>query len=429
MKYTTIDSQLFIENRQRFAAKLKPKSIAFLNANDEMPRNGDANFLYRQNSDLFYLSGIDQEQTILVLFPDAPLPRYKEILFVRKTNEHIAIWEGHKYTKDEARAASGIQSVYWLEDYNSIIPMLMNHCENVYVNINENDRFASEVPYRDLRFAQSMKSMYAGHNFERLGPLLASLRAIKHDIEIKLMQKAMDITEKAFRKVMRFVKPGVMEYEIEAEYMHEFLRKGSRGFAYTPIIASGFSACVLHYIDNDKPCNDGDLLLMDVGAEYGNYNADMTRCIPVNGKFSPRQREVYNAVLRVMKGAKALLKPGVFLHDYHKNVGELMSKELVDLKLITMDDVKNQSSEWPAYKKYFMHGTSHFLGLDVHDVGDWRQPVVAGNVFTVEPGIYIREESLGIRIENNIVITADGNTDMFDQFAIEVEEIESMMNG
>ena len=216
MKYTTIDSQLFIENRQRFAAKLKPKSIAFLNANDEMPRNGDANFLYRQNSDLFYLSGIDQEQTILVLFPDAPLPRYKEILFVRKTNEHIAIWEGHKYTKDEARAASGIQSVYWLEDYNSIIPMLMNHCENVYVNINENDRFASEVPYRDLRFAQSMKSMYAGHNFERLGPLLASLRAIKHDIEIKLMQKAMDITEKAFRKVMRFVKPGVMEYEIEA---------------------------------------------------------------------------------------------------------------------------------------------------------------------------------------------------------------------
>ncbi|MBP6513059.1 MAG: aminopeptidase P N-terminal domain-containing protein, partial [Bacteroidia bacterium] len=388
MKYTSIDAQLFVENRQRFVSKLKPKSIAFLNANDEMPRNGDTNFLFRQNSDLFYLTGIDQEQTILVLFPDAPLPRYKEILFVRKTNEHIAIWEGHKYTKDEARAASGIQSVYWLEDYNSIIPMLMNHCENVYVNINENDRFSSEVPYRDLRFAQSMKSMYAGHHFERLGPILASLRAIKHDIEIKLMQKAMDITEKAFRKVMRFVKPGVMEYEIEAEIIHEFIRKRASGHAYNPIIASGASACILHYNENNKECKAGDVILMDFGAEYANYAADLTRCIPVSGEFTQRQRDVYNAVLRVMKGATKMLVPGNTIEKYHVEVGLLMEAELLDLGLISKSDIKNQNPELPAYKKYFMHGTSHFLGLDVHDIGNRYEPMQPGMVFTCEPGIY-----------------------------------------
>jgi Xaa-Pro aminopeptidase len=255
-----------------------------------------------------------------------------------------------------------------------------------------------------------------------------AVRAVKFPEEIDQLQKAIDITRGGLERVMRFVKPGVMEYEIEAEFMHEFLRKGSRGFAYTPIIASGFSACVLHYIDNDKPCNDGDVILMDVGAEYGNYNADMTRCIPVNGKFTPRQKAVYNAVLRVMNGAKEILKPGVYMHEYHKQVGELMTKELVDLKLISMDDVANQNPEWPAYKKYFMHGTSHFLGLDVHDLGDWTQKIKAGNVFTVEPGIYIREESLGIRLENNIVITAEGNMDMFSEFPIEADHIEDIMN-
>lgn len=427
MKYTTIDSQLFIENRQRFAAKLKPKSIAFLNANDEMPRNGDANFLYRQNSDLFYLSGIDQEQTILVLFPDAPLPRYKEIIFVRKTNEHIAIWEGHKYTKDEARAASGIQSVYWLEDYNSIIPMLMNHCENVYVNINENDRFASEVPYRDLRFAQSMKSMYAGHNFERLGPLLASLRAIKHDIEIKLMQKAMDITEKAFRKVMRFVKPGVMEYEIEAEIIHEFIRKRASGHAYNPIIASGPSACILHYNENNRACKAGDVILMDFGAEYANYAADLTRCIPVSGEFTQRQRDVYNAVLRVMKGATKMLVPGNTIEKYHVEVGLLMEAELLDLGLISKTDIKNQNPELPAYKKYFMHGTSHFLGLDVHDIGNRYEPMQPGMVFTCEPGIYIPEEGLGIRLENDILVTSKDPVNLMASIPVEIEDIEELM--
>lgn len=427
MKYTSIDAQLFVENRQRFVSKLKPKSIAFLNANDEMPRNGDTNFLFRQNSDLFYLTGIDQEQTILVLFPDAPLPRYKEILFVRKTNEHIAIWEGHKYTKDEARAASGIQSVYWLEDYNSIIPMLMNHCENVYVNINENDRFSSEVPYRDLRFAQSMKSMYAGHHFERLGPLLASLRAIKHDIEIKLMQKAMDITEKAFRKVMRFVKPGVMEYEIEAEIIHEFIRKRANGHAYNPIIASGASACILHYNENNKECKAGDVILMDFGAEYANYAADLTRCIPVSGEFTQRQRDVYNAVLRVMKGATKMLVPGNTIEKYHIEVGLLMEAELLDLGLISKSDIKNQNPELPAYKKYFMHGTSHFLGLDVHDIGNRYEPMQPGMVFTCEPGIYIPEEGLGIRLENDILVTSKDPVDLMASIPVEIEDIEELM--
>ncbi|MBK7681188.1 MAG: aminopeptidase P N-terminal domain-containing protein [Bacteroidia bacterium] len=427
MKYTSIDAQLFVENRQRFVSKLKPKSIAFLNANDEMPRNGDTNFLFRQNSDLFYLTGIDQEQTILVLFPDAPLPRYKEILFVRKTNEHIAIWEGHKYTKDEARAASGIQSVYWLEDYNSIIPMLMNHCENVYVNINENDRFSSEVPYRDLRFAQSMKSMYAGHHFERLGPILASLRAIKHDIEIKLMQKAMDITEKAFRKVMRFVKPGVMEYEIEAEIIHEFIRKRASGHAYNPIIASGASACILHYNENNKECKAGDVILMDFGAEYANYAADLTRCIPVSGEFTQRQRDVYNAVLRVMKGATKMLVPGNTIEKYHVEVGLLMEAELLDLGLISKSDIKNQNPELPAYKKYFMHGTSHFLGLDVHDIGNRYEPMQPGMVFTCEPGIYIPEEGLGIRLENDILVTSKDPVDLMASIPVEIEDIEELM--
>jgi len=427
MKYAAIDSSLFVENRKRFVSKLKPRSIAFLNANDEMPRNGDANFLFRQNSDLFYLSGIDQEQTILVLFPDAPLPRYKEILFVRKTNEHIAIWEGHKYTKDEARAASGIQSVYWLEDYTSIIPMLMNHCDNVYVNINENDRFSSEVPYRDLRFAQSMKTNYAAHNFERLGPILAGLRAIKHDIEIKLMQKAMEITEKAFRKVLRFVKPGVMEYEIEAEIIHEFIRKRANGHAYNPIIASGPNACILHYNENNRTCKAGDVILMDFGAEYANYAADLTRCIPVSGEFTQRQRDVYNAVLRVMKGATKMLVPGNTIEKYHVEVGHLMEAELLELGLIEKNEIKNQNPELPVYKKYFMHGTSHFLGLDVHDIGNRYEPMQAGMVFTCEPGIYIPEEGLGIRLENDILVTTKDPVDLMASIPVEIEDIEELM--
>jgi Xaa-Pro aminopeptidase len=427
MKYQPIDSSLFIDNRAKFTASMKPSSIAFFHSNDEMPRNGDANFLFRQNSDIFYLTGIDQEKTILVLFPDAPLPRYREILFVRKTNEHIAVWEGHKYTKEEARAASGIRTVLWLDDYNSIVPMLLNHCENIYVNINENDRFVSDVPYRDLRFARELQSEYPGHRFERSGPILARLRSVKHDLEIKLMQRAIDITEKAFRRVLRFVRPGVMEYEIEAEITHEFIRKRANGHAYTPIIASGPSACILHYNDNNRECKAGDVILLDFGAEYANYAADLTRCIPVSGEFTERQRDVYNAVLRVMKAATAMLRPGNTIEAYHVEVGKVMEEQLIGLGLLSLDDVKKQNPEAPLYKKYFMHGTSHFLGLDVHDIGDRYQPMQAGMVFTCEPGIYIPEEGLGIRLENDILVTSKDPVDLMASIPLEIEDVEEIM--
>lgn len=427
MKYPTIDSSLFIANRAGFTSRMKPASIAFFNANDEMPRNGDANFLFRQNSDLFYLSGIDQEQTVLVLFPDAPLPRFREILFIRKTNEHIAVWEGHKYSKEEARAASGVSSVYWLEDYNSIVPMLLNHAENIYVNINENDRFSSEVPYRDLRFARDLQLRCPGHRFERCGPILAGLRSVKHDIEIKLMQRAIDITEKAFRRVLRFVRPGVMEYEIEAEITHEFIRKRANGHAYTPIIASGASACILHYNDNNRECRAGEVILLDFGAEYANYAADLTRCVPVSGEFTERQRDVYNAVLRVMKAATSMLVPGNTIEAYHAEVGKMMEEELIGLGLLNLNDVKNQNPEMPLYKKYFMHGTSHFLGLDVHDIGDRYRPMEPGMVFTCEPGIYIPEEGLGIRLENDILVTTKDPVDLMAAIPLEVEDVEELM--
>lgn len=427
MKYAPIDSSLFIENRSRYMSLMQPGAIAFFNANDEMPRNGDANFLFRQNSDLFYLSGIDQEQTILLLFPDAPLPKYREILFLRKTNEHIAVWEGHKYTRDEARRASGIQSVFWLEDYSTVVPMLMNHCTTVYVNINENDRFSSEVPYRDLRFAAELKAKYPGHRFDRSGPMMAKLRAIKCDMEIKLMQKAIDITEKAFRRVLRFVKPGVMEHEIEAEITHEFIRKRATGHAYTPIIASGPSACILHYNDNNRECKAGDVILLDFGAEYANYAADLTRCVPVSGEFTQRQRDVYNAVLKVMKQAMKMLVPGNTIEKYHVEVGKVMEEELIGLGLLNRDEVKNQNPDAPLYKKYFMHGTSHFLGLDVHDVGNRYQPMQAGMVFTCEPGIYIPEEGLGIRLENDILVTSREPVDLMTSIPLEVEDVEELM--
>ena len=415
MKYTPIDQRLFIENRERYVALLQPGAIAFFNANDEMPKNGDGSFPFRQNSDLFYLSGIDQE------------PKYKEILFLKKTNEHIAIWEGHKYTKEEARAASRIQSIFWLEDYNSIIPMLMNHAKEVYVNINENDRLSTEVPYREMRFAQDMQSKYPGHAFHRSGPLMAQLRAVKHEIEVKLMQKAIDITEKAFRRVMRFVKPGVAEYEIEAEITHEFIRKRANGHAYTPIIASGRNACVLHYIDNNMECKSGDVILMDFGAEYANYAADLTRCIPVSGEFTDRQREVYNAVLRVMRQATKMLVPGNAIEKYHAEVGKIMEEELISLRLLDKNEVKRQNPDMPLYKKYFMHGTSHFLGLDVHDIGNRYEPMKPGMIFTCEPGIYIPEENLGIRLENDILITTKEPIDLMASIPVEGEDVEEAM--
>ncbi len=427
MKYTAIEKNLFIENRKKFIAQLQPKSIAIFHSNDEMPRNGDGAFPFRQQSDLFWLSGIDQEQTILVLSPEHPLPEYREVLFLRKTNEHIAVWEGHKYTKEEAREASGIQHIFWTEDFQAMLPVMMHHSKNVYVNLNENDRFVTEVVYRDERFARELKSKYPNHQYERSGPIMAKLRAIKSDPEVKQMQIAADITEKAFRRVLGFVRPGVMEYQIEAEISHEFLWNRATGHAYSPIIASGASACVLHYTENNRECKDGDVILMDFGAEYANYAADLTRCIPVSGKFTKRQKDVYNAVLRVMRAATQMLVVGNVIPKYHEEVGKLMEQELIGLGLLKAEDVKKQDPKQPLYKKYFMHGTSHFLGLDVHDIGNRYEPMQAGMVFTCEPGIYIPEENLGIRIENDILITAKGPVDLMANIPIEADEIEDLM--
>lgn len=406
---------------------MQKDSVAFFNSNDEMPRKGDQNYPFTQHPDFFYLTGIDQEQCMLLLFPDAPLPRYREILFLRKTNEHIAVWEGHKYTREEARAVSGVQTIFWMEDFESIVPMLLNHARNIYVNINENDRFSSDVPYKELRFSRELQNRYPAHSFLRSGPLMASLRAIKSDFEVKLIQKAIDITEKAFRRVLHFVKPGVAEYEIEAEITHEFIRKRATGHAYTPIIASGKNACVLHYIDNNSLCQAGEVILMDFGAEYANYAADLTRCVPVSGEFTERQRDVYNAVLRVMKQAMKMLVPGNTIEKYHAEVGKIMEGELIGLGLLQADEVKKQNPDFPLYKKYFMHGTSHFLGLDVHDIGDRYQPMQAGMVFTCEPGIYIPEEGLGIRLENDVLITSREPVDLMAAIPLEPEEIEEAM--
>jgi Xaa-Pro aminopeptidase len=427
MKYSPLSAEQYTNNRKRFASQMVKGGVAIFCSSDIYPTSADGHRSFWQASDIFYLTGVDQEETILVVFPDSFHAHHREILFVKETSESIAIWEGAKLTKEQGRERTGISTIYWLTDFERVLRSVLSEATAVYLNSNEHTRAHIEVETREMRFSKWFKEHFPHYKIERSAPIMHRIRAVKNGEELGQMQKAMDITRAGFERVMKFVRPGVMEYEVEAEYIHEFMRHGSRGTGYTPIIASGASACVLHYIDNDKACKDGDLLLMDIGAEYGYYNADMTRCIPVNGRFSPRQKEVYNAVLRVMKGSKALLKPGVFLHEYHKEVGELMTKELVDLRLISMEEVKAQRPEWPAYKKYFMHGTSHFLGLDVHDVGDWSLPIEIGNVFTVEPGIYIREEGLGIRIENNLVITATGNDDMFAQFPIEVEEIEEVM--
>jgi Xaa-Pro aminopeptidase len=428
MKYQKLSSQLYIHNRKRLAEKIQPGGIAVFASNDIYPTSADGTMPFKQASDIFYLSGVDQEETILVLFPSAQNSAHQEILFLRETNEHIAIWEGAKLTKEEARQQTGVSNIQWLQDFDKIMRVLMNEATMLYLNDNAHTRATIEVETREMRLSKKLRNDYPHHPVQRVAPFLHHLRAIKQSEEINQLQRAIDITRLGFERVLQFVKPGVLEYEIEAEFAHEFLKNGSRGFAYTPIIASGSNACVLHYIANDQPCNEGDVILLDVGAEYGNYNADMTRCIPVSGRFTARQRDVYQAVLRVMKAATELLRPGTMIGDYHKAVGELMTKELVDLKLITMDQVHQENPAWPAYKKYFMHGTSHFLGLDVHDVGDWNIPMQVGNVFTVEPGIYIPEEGLGIRIENNVIIEEQSTRNLFVQFPVEVEEIEDWMN-
>lgn len=429
MKYLPIDQALFVHNRANYIQHLQPNSIAVFHSNDEMPTNADQFHPWKQSSDLFYLSGIDQEETILLIYPDCPNPKYREALFLKKTNEHIAIWEGHKYTEEEARAASGIQTIHWKEDFAGIFGMLMNHAANVYLNTNENDRASITVQNRDARFIQETKSRYPLHQYMRSAPIMAQLRTSKSLWERDLMQIACDITNKAFKRVLQFVKPGVMEYELEAEIQHEFLRNRGTRPAYGSIIASGPSACVLHYVDNNLRCEDGHLLLMDFGVEYANYCADLTRTIPVNGKFTQRQKDVYNAVLRVQKKAIDMMHIGMILKDFNAEVGKVMESELKGLGLITDADIKNQDPEWPAFKKYFMHGTGHFLGLDVHDIGDHYAPVPANAVLTCEPGIYIREEGIGIRIENDIMLMPDGSKyDFMRDTPAEVDEIESLMH-
>ncbi|WP_017730587.1 aminopeptidase P family protein [Nafulsella turpanensis] len=428
MKYLPIGKDLFVHNRKNFSALLKPNSLAVFNSNDVMPTNADGTMPFRQNNDLFYLSGIDQEESILLLFPDFPDEKFREVLFVTETNEHIAVWEGHKYTKEEAYETSGIRTVMWLSQFEQTFNTLMSQAAHLYLNSNEHIRNASTTETRDMRFAKWCQDKYPLHEYERAAPLTTQLRPIKSQPEIDLLQKACDITEGGFRRVLDFVKPGVREYEIEAEFIHEFVRNRSRGFGYTPIIASGANACILHYIENRGECKDGDLILFDVGAEYANYNADMSRTIPVNGRFTKRQKEVYNAVLHVQREAFKLLRPGNTIPEYHKQVGKLMTEQLLKLGLLDKTDVKNQNPENPAYKKYFMHGTSHHIGLDVHDVGNIYRKFEPGMVFTVEPGIYIQNESIGVRLENDVVITEDGLFDLMRNIPIEADEIEELMN-
>ncbi|WP_375446667.1 aminopeptidase P N-terminal domain-containing protein [uncultured Fibrella sp.] len=430
MRYLPINNLLFSENRQRLAQLLPEKSMAVLNANDIMPTNADGSMPFRQNNDLFYLTGVDQEESRLVLFPQHPDPKFREVLFLRETSELIEIWEGHKLTKAEAEQVSGIsqKQVYWMSQFDNIFTQLIFEADQVFLNSNEHTRNGLSVQTQDDRYVADFKRTYPLHKLARLAPLMHQLRAIKSPIEVDLLQRACDITDGMFRRLLKFVKPGVWEYEIEAEMMHEFLRNRSRGAAYTPIIASGKNACVLHYIDNSAQCQPGDLILLDLGAEYANYNADMTRTIPVNGRFTPRQRAVYDAVLRVMKAAQAMLVTGNIWDEYHREVGRIMESELIGLGLLDQHEVARQDPDAPLYKKYFMHGTSHFLGLDVHDVGNKYRRFEPGMVFTCEPGIYIREEGIGIRLENNILITESGNLDLMAGIPLEADEIETLMN-
>lgn len=407
---------------------MKPGGLALFFSNDIYPTSADGTLPFKQSADIFWLTGVDQEETVLLLFPDASNPADREILFTIETNDEIAIWEGAKLTQEQATAETGIGQIQWTSAFERTLHRLLAEASCLYLNDNPHARANNPVETRTARENKAITEKYPNYPVERSAPILFGLRAVKSAEEIDQMQRACDITRAGFERVLKFVKPGVTEFEIEAEFQHEFLRRGSRGFAYTPIIGSGFNACVLHYIENAEECKAGDVILMDVGAEYGNYASDMTRCVPVSGRFTDRQRAVYNAVLHVMREAMKLLRPGVMLADYHAQVGELMTEQLLGLGLITQEEVANQNPAWPAYKKYFMHGTSHFIGLDVHDVGHWHQPIQAGHVFTVEPGIYIREENLGIRLENDILITEDGFIDLMAHIPLEADDIEAMMN-
>ena len=428
MKYLPIEPELFIQNRQRFIERLKPNSIAVFNSNDIMPTSADGTHHFIQQTDLLYLSGIDQEESTLVICPDAAEEKHREILFLKETNEQIALWEGQKYSKDEAATVSGIKTVYWNNEFKNIFKALAFQSERIYLNTNEHLRADVSVETRDRRFLQWCRDAFPLHRYRRLAPILQDLRTVKSTLEVDLIRKAGEITDKTFRRLLGFVQPGVWEFEIEAEVYHEFLRNRSRGPAFQTIVASGVDSCTLHYIKNDKQCREGDLVLIDFGAEYANYAADVTRTLPVNGRFSKRQKEVYNAVLNVHKAAIGMLRPGITIDEYTKEVGKIMEAELIQLGLLDAAEVKQQPEDQPLYKKYYPHGTSHHLGLDVHDYGDKYRKFEPGMVLTCEPGIYIRDEAIGVRIENNILITENEPIDLTIDIPREAGEIEELMN-
>lgn len=428
MKTITIDKDFFTSNRRNFIEKLLPNSLAIFHSNDLFPRNGDQTFKFRQQSDLFYFTGISQEETILMLYPGCPNPDLREVLFIIEPTASLQTWEGHKYSRKEARDVSGIEKVRWLEQFDVVLAEAMSFAENVYLNAIEYAKFSTDVPYRDLRFAREIREKYPNHDYKRSAPLVYSLRTIKSDEEIRLIKEAIDITGKAFERILKFVGPGVTEYQVEAEITHEFLFNGASGSAYHPIIASGENACTLHYIQNSDTCKAGDLLLMDFGAEYGHYAADLTRTIPVSGRFTDRQKACYNAVLRVLKQAPRLLVPGNTIDKVNKAVNKFMEEEMIGLGLFSREQVLSQDPEKPVYAKYFMHGVSHFLGLDVHDVGSKFEPFRPGMVFTFEPGLYIREEKIGIRIENNYLVTEGEPVDLTAGIPVEAEEIERLID-
>ena len=428
MKYHRLNKQLFIDNRERFKSMMEPNSLAIFHSNDIYPTSADGTMPFKQATDILWLSGVDQEDSVLVIFPDAKRNEDKELLFLTETNDLIAVWEGEKLTKKEAFEVSGIETVYWLSEFDTIMKSLMSQTENVYLLTQEHLRRNTPVQTREMRLNAELKNIYPNHNYKRSAPFLNKLRSVKTALEIEVMKIAAEITAAGFNRVLKFLKSDCWEHEIEAEFIHEFVKRRSRGFAYSPIIGSGSNACVLHYLENNKQCISGDLVLIDVGAEYANYACDVTRCFPVNGKFTDRQREVYESVLRVEKASIELLKPGALLSEYHMQVGDLMTKELINLNLLSQEEVDNQNPSWPAYKKYFMHGTSHYLGLDVHDYGLWDgSPMEAGMVFTCEPGIYIPEEGIGIRIEDDILITSNGYINLTKEIPKELSEIEAAM--
>ncbi len=428
MKNLPLDSQIFIKNRQRFIAEMQPQSIAIINSNDELPTNGDAFHKFQQNADLYWLTGIEQEDTMVILYPDNPDPKYREVLVLVRPNELKEKWDGHRLRKDEAFAISGISTVVWLDSLDAVLQPWIHDATNIYLNTNENNRKSSLVPVRDYRYANELRSRYPLHNYLRAAVIFKKLRAVKSAEEVKVIQQAIDITEKTFRRLLQFIRPGVWEHEIHAEILHEFLRNRADGEAYGSIIASGDRARILHYIFNNQECKDGELILMDFGAAYGGYNADLTRTVPVNGKFTARQREVYDACLHLHNYAKSILRPGLTIAKYHDMVGVEAGKQFVKLGLLKEEDIKNQDPEAPAYRKYLYHGISHHLGVGVHDLGpSFFLPIPENSVMTIEPGIYIEEEKMGIRIENNVWLTAGGNVDLMKNIPITAEEIESLM--